>query len=56
MDFHNNCYQQRHSRVDNSPCDAPTDSAKLLKKGFLDNYKSPYLITDTFLKFRSQGA
>lgn len=42
--------------VNDNSADAPTDKAKLLKKGFLDNYKSPYLITDTFLKFRNQGA
>jgi len=42
--------------VNDNSADAPTNEAKLLKKAFLDNYKSPYLITDTFLKFRSQGA
>ena len=41
--------------VNDNSSDSPTDEAKLLKKGFLDNYKSPYLITDTFLKFRNQG-
>lgn len=42
--------------VNDNSADSPTNEAKLLKKGFLDNYKSPYLITDTFLKFRNQGA
>ena len=42
--------------VNDNSADSPTDEAKLLKKSFLDNYKSPYLITDTFLKFRNQGA
>ena len=42
--------------VNDNSADYPTNEAKLLKKGFLDNYKSPYLITDTFLKFRNQGA
>ena len=42
--------------VNDNSADSPTDEAKLLKQGFLENYKSPYLITDTFLKFRNQGA
>jgi len=29
----------------------PTSSARLLKEDFLANYKSPYLVTKTFLKF-----
>ena len=42
--------------VNDNSADSPTNEAKLLKISFLDNYKSPYLITDAFLKFRSQGA
>lgn len=41
--------------VNDNSADSPTDEAKLLKKDFLGNYKSPYLITDAFLKFRNQG-
>lgn len=42
--------------INDNSADSPTEEAKLLKKSFLNNYKSPYLITDTFLKFRNQGA
>ena len=42
--------------VNDNTADSPTDEAKLLKKGFLENYKSPYLVTETFLKFRNQEA
>ncbi len=42
--------------VNDNSADSPTDEAKLLKQGFLDNYKSPYLVTETFLKFRNQEA
>ena len=42
--------------INDNSADSPTEEAKLLKKSFLNNYKSPYLITDTFLKFRNHGA
>lgn len=42
--------------VNDNSADSPTDEAKLLKQGFLENYKSPYLVTETFLKFRNQEA
>ena len=37
--------------VNSDAAEEPSPSAFDLKNVFLDNYKSPYLLTDTFLKF-----
>ena len=41
--------------VNDNSSETPKDLAKDLKQSFLSNYKSPYLITDTFLKFRNES-
>tara|TARA_Y100001970_G_C14225093_1_gene855135 strand:+ start:783 stop:1223 length:441 start_codon:yes stop_codon:yes gene_type:complete len=40
--------------VNDNSSESPKELAKDLKQSFLDNYKSPYLITDTFLQFRNE--
>jgi len=42
--------------VNDNSSEEPTNESKILKNEFLNNYKSPYLITETFLKFRKQGS
>ncbi len=42
--------------VNDNSSESPKELAKDLKQSFLDNYKSPYLITDTFLQFRNEEA
>ena len=38
--------------VNNNASEKPMPLAKNLKIGFLENYKSPYLVTEVFLNYR----